>query len=148
MRMSDTSELLQWLSGVDKRKVDDQTILSWHEVIGHLDFKDARMALVSARQDESINYLEPKDILRHHKIIKARVEREARIVDATRPIEAPRRPPGGKTGDAPKPNNWTELCAAYDSGDQVAVNREIAIYKGQLRDAGFSTDWTPAPCLT
>jgi len=63
MNKRDTEYLLSKMSAVDNRIVTDETVQSWHEIIGHLSYQVAELALLKARQDQMINWLEPWHIV-------------------------------------------------------------------------------------
>jgi len=67
MRKSETELLVRKVAALDNRIVTDESVDSWHEVVGHIDFTVAERALVKARQDVSINWVEPR-----HVVAKAR----------------------------------------------------------------------------
>lgn len=63
MNKRDTEYLLTKISAVDNRIVTEQTIDSWHDVIGHMAYDVAELALVKARQDPQVNWLEPRHVV-------------------------------------------------------------------------------------
>lgn len=79
MEAVDTASILEFLSLTDNRKIHADGILAWHQLIGHLDFDVAREAAAMAKQDLTIDWVEPKHIL-----AKARVISERRQADARR----------------------------------------------------------------
>lgn len=124
MQASQTSDLLAELAAVDNREVTQLTVEAWHEVIGHLEYAVARRALVKARQNITIDYVEPKHILAHAQHVIADDEREARKLES---------PDRGKF--PPAPANLDAMSAAWN--DPVAFAREVSTYNTQLREAGF-----------
>lgn len=71
------TELLRQVSAVDNRKVNEETISAWLSVIGHIPFEIAKEALVLARRDERLTYLEPKHIIGWAKEAAFRLDRES-----------------------------------------------------------------------
>lgn len=126
------SRLMEVIANVDYREVNPLVVRSWYEVIGYLDFDLAMEALTSARRDQNIDYLVPRHIIQHADIVKRERERAQR-----RLANAPDYQPG-----APQPKNFEAMVAAYQSGDPIAIAREVAAYEQQLRDAGYSDQWT------
>lgn len=67
MNKLETERLVRKVAVLDNRQVNDAVIDAWHEVVGHVAYEVAERALVKARQDPAINYLEPR-----HVVAKAR----------------------------------------------------------------------------
>ncbi len=67
MQKTDTEYLLRKISAVDNRTVTDETVETWHEIVGHLSWQVAERALVKTRQDPYVGWLEPR-----HVVAKAR----------------------------------------------------------------------------
>lgn len=67
MNRRDTERIVRKVAVLDNRQVDDTVIDAWHEIIRHIDYTVAERALLKARQDANINWLEPK-----HVVAKAR----------------------------------------------------------------------------
>jgi len=63
MQKLDTERLVRKLAVLDNRQVNDGVVDGWHELIGHLSFQVAELALRKARQDVNINWVEPKHLL-------------------------------------------------------------------------------------
>ena len=63
MTLTETKELLAKIAAVDNRDLSELTAKAWYEVISSISYKVAERALVLARQDPKINWLEPKHIL-------------------------------------------------------------------------------------
>ena len=63
----DTERIVRKAAVLDNRQVTDEVIDAWHEVVGHVDYTVAERALIKARQDPNINWLEPR-----HVVAKAR----------------------------------------------------------------------------
>lgn len=63
MNLTETDTLLNVMANVDNRKVDDATVLVWHEILGDLPFSDCLMA-VTRHFGESGEYLMPVHIVR------------------------------------------------------------------------------------
>jgi hypothetical protein len=129
MLMDQTSELLTVLAAVDNREVTEFTIGAWHEVIGHLDYSIARAAVIAARQNTTISYVEPRHVLAHAETLHSQRERQQRIAAAGQERIY-------KT--SPKPANFEALAAAAASGDPIALAREKAVYNQQLIDGGYA----------
>lgn len=63
MNLAESKKLLDEVSAIDNRKLSNELVSAWHKVIGHLDYKVAERALVLARRDPQVQYLEPKHIV-------------------------------------------------------------------------------------
>jgi hypothetical protein len=63
MNMAEAKSLLEEVSVVDNRKLSAELVQAWHKIIGHVDYKVAERALVLARRDAAVTYLEPKHIV-------------------------------------------------------------------------------------
>jgi hypothetical protein len=63
MNLNETKMLLKEIAAVDNRKLDESLALAWQAIVGHLELPTARSALILARQDATINYLEPRHIV-------------------------------------------------------------------------------------
>lgn len=63
MNLSEARKLLEEVAVVDNRKLTPELVSAWHKYAGHVDYKVAERALVLARRDASIGYLEPKHII-------------------------------------------------------------------------------------
>lgn len=67
MGKSETELIVRKIAALDNRIVTEETVESWHDIIGHMDYTVAERALVKARQDVNVNWLEPR-----HLVAKAR----------------------------------------------------------------------------
>ena len=63
MNLSEAKSLLDEVAAIDNRKLSPELVTAWHKVIGHVDYRVAERALVLARRDPAIQYLEPKHIV-------------------------------------------------------------------------------------
>ncbi len=63
MQKTDTEYLLRKIAAVDNRTVTDETVETWHEIVGHLSWQVAERALVKARQDPYVGWLEPRHLV-------------------------------------------------------------------------------------
>lgn len=63
MNVAEARSLLEEVSAIDNRKLSTELVTAWHKIIGHVDYKVAERALVLARRDAAITYLEPKHIV-------------------------------------------------------------------------------------
>ena len=84
MQKLDTERLVRKLAVLDNRTVNDGVVDGWHELVGHLSYQVAELALLKARQDATINWVEPKHVIaKSHDAVKelnteaARLAREA-----------------------------------------------------------------------
>ena len=63
MQITETKELLKKIALVDNRRLTEETIAVWHDIIGQVPFDIATAALKLAQQDASVRYLEPRHIM-------------------------------------------------------------------------------------
>jgi hypothetical protein len=63
MQKLDTERLVRKLAVLDNRQVNDGVVDAWHELVAHLSYQVAEVALRKARQDVNINWVEPKHVL-------------------------------------------------------------------------------------
>lgn len=59
----DTERLVRKVAVLDNRVVNDAVIDAWHDVVGHIAYEVAERALVKARQDPMVQYLEPRHVV-------------------------------------------------------------------------------------
>jgi hypothetical protein len=80
MEKLDTERLVRKLAVLDNRQVNDGVVDGWHELVGHLSYQVAELALVKARQDVNINWVEPKHLLaKSHEAAKELNEEATRL---------------------------------------------------------------------
>ena len=53
MNIDKTAELLAEIQLIDNRHVDEEVIVSWHELVGDLDFSIAREAVILHRRERT-----------------------------------------------------------------------------------------------
>lgn len=63
MNKAEVKLLLADVAAIDNRRVSEETVTAWHAVLGHLSLPVAQRALIMARQDEKVEYLEPRHIV-------------------------------------------------------------------------------------
>lgn len=83
MNLNETKAILKDVALIDNRKLDEAVAMAWHAVIGHMQFDVAKQALILARQDASVGYLEPRHVVQWGKEASFRMQR-----DKTTPAEA------------------------------------------------------------
>lgn len=69
MNKIELKQLLDLVSAVDGRNITAMTIEAWHPVVASISLTDGKEALVLARADASIGWVEPKHIVAKYKII-------------------------------------------------------------------------------
>jgi len=75
MNKAEVKLLLADVAAIDNRRVTDETVDAWKAVLGHLSLEVAQKALVLARQDEKIGYLEPKHIVARARDARMAIDR-------------------------------------------------------------------------
>ena len=76
----DTERIVRKVAVLDNRQVNEAVIDAWHEVIGHVDYLVAERALIKARQDPAINYLEPRHLVAKSRDAIIELNEEARAL--------------------------------------------------------------------
>jgi hypothetical protein len=104
MQKQETQRLVLKVCAIDGRQPTEQTFITWHELIGHLSFEVASLALQMAMSDERVNKVEPRHLL-------------ARVPDATGKLNAEMRSEPEEQYDPgihlPLPSNMRELEEFY-----------------------------------
>jgi hypothetical protein len=85
MNRLETTELLRQISAVDNRKVNEDTVNAWQSILGHIPFEIAKEALVLARKDDRITYLEPRHVISWAKEAAFRLDREQNKTEVEEP---------------------------------------------------------------
>ena len=111
MNLTEVKELLAKIAAVDNRDLSEITAKAWYEVIGSLSYTVADKALVLARQDPKINWLEPKHILEK--------SRDA-IVQLNRQEALDQEPEESGWQPCDKPSNFEEMVTFYRELYKVA----------------------------
>lgn len=76
MNLTETDRLLTVIHNIDNRRIDDATVLVWHEVLRDMSFDDCLVA-VTRHFRESTDYLMPAHIVRGAREIERQRTREA-----------------------------------------------------------------------
>ena len=63
MTKTELKELMEYLSAIDNRQLTADKLQVWFDLIGFLDFADAKAAVIEAQRDESISYVEAKHVI-------------------------------------------------------------------------------------
>jgi hypothetical protein len=63
MNKRDTERIVRKVAVLDNRRVDETVIDAWHDVVGHLSYDVAELALRKARQEAAIDWIEPRHII-------------------------------------------------------------------------------------
>ena len=63
MTKSELKELMEYLSAIDNRQLTAEKLQVWFDLIGFLDFADAKAAVIEAQREESIAYVEAKHVV-------------------------------------------------------------------------------------
>jgi len=63
MTKSELGQLMDYLSAIDNRQISPEKLQVWYDLIGFLDFADAKQAVIEAQRDESISYVEAKHVI-------------------------------------------------------------------------------------
>jgi hypothetical protein len=76
MTKTELSELMDYLSAIDNRQITAEKLQVWFDLIGYLDFEDAKAAVIEAQREESISYVEAKHVIAFAMRIKDRRKSE------------------------------------------------------------------------
>lgn len=63
MTKKELGELMDYLSAIDNRQITAEKLQVWFDLIGYLDFEDAKQAVVEAQRESSIQYVEAKHVI-------------------------------------------------------------------------------------
>jgi len=63
VNIAQSKQILEEVSVIDNRKLSNELVAAWHKIIGHLDYSVAERALLLARRDPNVSYLEPKHLI-------------------------------------------------------------------------------------
>lgn len=72
MTKTELGELMDYLSAIDNRQITAEKLQVWFDLVGYLDFNDAKAAVIEAQREESISYVEPKHVIAYAQKIKDR----------------------------------------------------------------------------
>jgi hypothetical protein len=76
MTKTELKELMEYLSAIDNRQLTADKLQVWFDLIGFLDFPDAKAAVIEAQREESIAYVEAKHVIAFALRIKERRKSE------------------------------------------------------------------------
>jgi hypothetical protein len=77
MNKAEVKLLLADVAAIDNRRVSEETVNAWSGVLGHLSLPVAQRALIMARQDEKVDYLEPRHIVGRARDARMALDRSA-----------------------------------------------------------------------
>jgi len=75
MNKSEIKLLLADVAAIDNRRVTEETVNAWSGVLGHLSLPVAQRAVIMARQDEKVDYLEPRHIISRARDARMAIDR-------------------------------------------------------------------------
>lgn len=78
MNLKEAKSLLDEVAAIDNRKLSPELVTAWHKIVGHVDYSVAQRALVLARRDSAVTYLEPKHIVAKVPVAVAELNAEQR----------------------------------------------------------------------
>lgn len=70
MTKTELKELMEYLSAIDNRQLTAEKLQVWFDLIGYLNFDDAKAAVIEAQRDPSISYVEAKHVIAYASRIK------------------------------------------------------------------------------
>jgi hypothetical protein len=76
MTKSELKELMEYLSAIDNRQLTPEKLQVWFDLIGFLDFADAKTAVIEAQREQLISYVEAKHVIAYANRIKDRRKTE------------------------------------------------------------------------
>lgn len=74
MKLSETGQLLQYIANFDGRKLTPERTEAWHDVLGYLEYEQAKEAVIMTTRDESIKWIEPRHIISKIQAMKEQSE--------------------------------------------------------------------------
>lgn len=77
MTKNELKEIMEYLSAIDNRQLTAEKLQVWFDLIGYLDFAEAKTAVIEAQRDSSISYVEAKHVIAHSLRIKEKRKAEA-----------------------------------------------------------------------
>jgi len=145
MNLKEVAGVLARIQLLDNRAVDRVVVAHWEPLIGHLEFDEAITA-VEMHARESTAYLVPAHIIANvDRIRRARTGQGITDCEwhpgypATDCSKCRGEDRAGRehatSENAPKPDNFNPMSAAYDRPVEFA--REVAVYNNQLIAGGF-----------
>ena len=81
MTLSEMRDLLEQVAAIDNRKVTPEHVKAWHDVCGKITFTVAERALILARRDATVQYLEPRHVMAKVAVAAAELNDEERKKD-------------------------------------------------------------------
>jgi hypothetical protein len=81
MTKNELKELMEYLSAIDNRQLSPEKLQVWFDLVGFLDFADAKAAVIEAQREESISYVEAKHVIAY--ALRSKERRKAEEVRAT-----------------------------------------------------------------
>ena len=81
MTKNELKELMEYLSAIDNRQLSPEKLQVWFDLVGFLDFAEAKAAVIEAQRDESISYVEAKHVIAY--ALRSKERRKAEEVRAT-----------------------------------------------------------------
>lgn len=87
MNIQETAAVLAKAQLVDNRQISELVIREWHDVIGHLQYADAIIAVTNHRRD-STDYLQPAHVVAGARKIRETRQRVERIATLHRELAA------------------------------------------------------------
>jgi len=85
MTKTELKELMEYLSAIDNRQLSAEKLQVWFDLIGYLDFADAKAAVIEAQREQSISYVEAKHVIAFAQRIKERRKTEEQRARAMEP---------------------------------------------------------------
>jgi hypothetical protein len=88
MNLEEITAVLGKAAAIDNRTVGQANVLAWHEIIGHLDVRDALAAVTQHRIESPDVYLQPGHVLRIAEKLRAERQDRERRDEQHRELEA------------------------------------------------------------
>jgi hypothetical protein len=85
MNLTETHQLVDWLSALDNREVTPERVKAWHEVLGYLDFEQAKEAAIEAKRE--IQFVDPHNIISYTTLLDRKAGRQ-RVLQHTQGLIA------------------------------------------------------------
>jgi len=83
MTLSEMRDLLEQVAAIDNRKVTPEHVKAWHDVCGKITFTVAERALVLARRDATVQYMEPRHVMAKVAVAAAELNDERQALEVS-----------------------------------------------------------------
>jgi hypothetical protein len=87
MTKNELKELMEYLSAIDNRQLSAEKLQVWFDLIGYLDFDDAKAAVIEAQREQSISYVEAKHVIAIALSARIKAKAAKQQAEARKPVQ-------------------------------------------------------------